>query len=242
MKNFLLKNSGLLLVCIVFLSSCVTQKKFKLSESERQAQALKLEKAKADSIALQTMIADLNKKLDDEKKDRDSLERKLNTRSLERSVVTKTNALTITKEDEYQKKALLIYGFIKNIEWENEFTKGDFIIGVFGSSPIYDKLKTEVEGKKAGNQMITIKQFTTTNNLTNCHIIFVTNPSYSRISAIREKISKFPTLIVAEEDYLKNDTHINLVVDGRTVKYNVNKESMNKARLKASSKLVTMAE
>jgi|GEM_PF-1843882 len=229
-----------LFITLFAFTSCVTKKKFKQTEDfyETKTRSLDMElsRAKRDSIEMQ-------KKIDELTYYKDSLDRKTeNSRAIERST-TKVTKAVLSPEDEYQKKALMIYGFTKNIEWDATYSgSGYFVIGVFGSSLIYEKLKTELEGKKAGNQFIVIKQFTTTNNLTNCHVIFVTNASYSKIGSIKEKINKYPTLLVTEEDYLKNDAHINMVVDGKTIKYNVNKTAMSKAQLKPSSKLITLAD
>lgn len=233
---FLSRAPFLLLLLLAAFTSCVPKKKLLESQALNAQKDQRIQRSMTDSVAMKRKIEELSLL-------NDSLEKRLATTgkvTTERSVVSKTRVLST--DEEYQKKALMVYGFTKNIEWTPATSKGDFIIGVFGSSPIYDKLKSELEGKRVGNQLIFIKQFTTTANLTNCHILYVTNAAYGKIAAIRDKIDKFPTLIVAEEETLKNDSHINLTVEGKTVKYAVNKEGINRAQLKASSKLVILSE
>jgi len=53
------------------------------------------------------------------------------------------------QELDYRAQSLYIYKFTKFISWPEEKAEGDFVIGVFGNSPIFDELKLMASLKKA---------------------------------------------------------------------------------------------
>ena len=70
-------------------------------------------------------------------------------------------------------KAIFIMNFTKLIEWPASYREGNFIVGVIWDSPLYAELVKMAKTKKVANQPLEIKRFSTVNDISKCHIIFV---------------------------------------------------------------------
>src|ERR1700740_2397343 len=62
---------------------------------------------------------------------------------------------------DYKAYTLFVYNFMKYTEWPEAQSKGDFVIGVLGSSPIQKELETLAATKKIKGRTILIKKITT---------------------------------------------------------------------------------
>src|SRR6266498_3041223 len=78
-----------------------------------------------------------------------------------------------TQAQEYDLKAAYIYNITKFIYWEPTSPGNEFIIGVLGSSPIYEPLLDVVKKKTVNNKKIIIRQYAKVGDLNNCNILFI---------------------------------------------------------------------
>ena len=99
----------------------------------------------------------------------------------------------------YKSQSLFIYKFTKFIIWPEIQTKGDFIIGVYGNSPIFEELITMASLKKAGNgQKIVVRKINSIDEMKGLHMIYIASSKSREIKNIVLKFGDYPTLIVAE--------------------------------------------
>src|SRR5882672_12791562 len=68
---------------------------------------------------------------------------------------------------------MMVFNFVKFIQWPPNETNKEFIIGVIGNSEIYNTLSTWYDGKPKGNKMYVIKKFTNASELTDCQVLFI---------------------------------------------------------------------
>ena len=102
-------------------------------------------------------------------------------------------------------------------------------------------MKAGLVNKKKSGQSFIVEEYNSVSEIKNCHLLFITKGFYGQLYAIKNKISKYPTLFVSEEDYNSTLTHFNLAVDGDEIKMFANKEAIKKASFKVSKNLLNMA-
>jgi hypothetical protein len=144
-------------------------------------------------------------------------------------------------QDEYQAKAFFLYNFTRLIEWPAN-SKGEFVIGVVGNSPIYNNLTAIAQGKKVGNQSIVIKQFKSPEEITSCNILFVANGAINKLEDVKARVSNHHTLIVGDrEGSTDKGAAINFVLNNNKLSFSINVGNAQKYGLKVSRSLIEMA-
>lgn len=68
----------------------------------------------------------------------------------------------------YALYANIIYRFTKYIKWPDDKKTGDFIIGIVGDSPLYNKIKSFTINKATGTHKIVIKTFSNSPASSDC--------------------------------------------------------------------------
>lgn len=148
-----------------------------------------------------------------------------------------------SQEINYRAQSLFIYKFTKYIYWPEEKTQGDFLIGVFGNSPIYDELELMASLKKAGNEQdILIQNVTVTDSLSEYHIIYIASSKSRQLKTITQQIGDRPVLMVAEREGMANrGATINflITIEGR-LKFEVNMTKLEGQRLKISEEILKL--
>lgn len=141
-----------------------------------------------------------------------------------------------------QAQAVFIYNFTRLIEWPADYKTGDFIIGVYGSSDVFNEVKGFCNGKMVGAQPITVTKFVKFEDIGKCHIVFVAFSKSKEIATITAKISANKTLIISEKKgALEDGSTINFVVIEDKLKFELKAGNGIKNGLKIHSNLETMA-
>lgn len=222
-------------------ASCVTKKKYlqldaQLQEQRQVAQDYRL---KMDTLEKQNFAL------------RDSLNVSDSLLALERGRADhkglpkpggppKKNALS--KDEEYEKKAIYIFNFTKQVDWPATMKGDKFVIGVLGSSPLYDKLKKTAGDKRAAGKPIEIKTFSVS-NLQPCQVLYVTHAQIGEMAKVRALLKNSATLIITEEGYWSGgSSHVNFYVDDTRLRYQLNKPAAEKAGLKITQEMIKFAE
>ena len=150
--------------------------------------------------------------------------------------------ISFAQTDISRAEALFIYNFSRLIEWPANYKSGPFVIGVIGSSPIVEQLKTFTSGKQVGTQPITVKSFGSPAEISTCHILFVPFSETKYMPNIIPQVSSKSTLIISEKnDAIEQGAAINFVVIGDKLKFELSPNNAQKYNIKLSSKLNEMA-
>jgi hypothetical protein len=136
-----------------------------------------------------------------------------------------------------------LYNFSRNINWPEENKSGDFIIGIVGSKELFNEMNKLTQNMKVGLQPILIKYFSSVNELGGFqHIVFIADWQSSKMNMLLQKINGNNTLIVTEtEGLIERGSMINFVSVNGMMQFEMNKESLKKNKLMASSSLEKMA-
>jgi hypothetical protein len=150
-----------------------------------------------------------------------------------------------TEVEEYEAKAAFIYNFTKFIEWEDNSMNGtpSFNIGVLGDSPIIKPLKELSASKKINNKRIMIVKYSNVNELKGCHILFVPETTSDNvIKELSQSSALKNTLLITENSgELENGSAINFLVVNNKIRFEINMNTLNKNKIKASSQLLKLA-
>lgn len=141
----------------------------------------------------------------------------------------------------YKVHAMFMYHFTKHIDWPADKKNGDFIIGVYGNSPIEAELEVIASSKKAGTQSIVIKKIVSEVESNNCHIVFVSNGKSGSLDGILKAINTKPILVVSEKNgFGKKGSCLNFIIEDEKLKFEINKQSIESKGLKISGDLLKL--
>ncbi|MFT5822059.1 MAG: hypothetical protein ACI8ZM_003315 [Crocinitomix sp.] len=140
-------------------------------------------------------------------------------------------------------RALYIYTFATLVEWPQEKRSGNFVIGVFGEiSGVYSELTKKYSGKSIGSQEIVIKNYQSTQDISDLHILYVSPENTKHIKALSQTTIKGNTLLVSEGvGGLTKGAIVNFIIEGAQQKYEINKSNAKKHKLVIADKLSDLA-
>ncbi len=157
------------------------------------------------------------------------------------SIVLVLFAINVKGQNE-RLQATYIYNIVKYIEWPAAYKTGDFVIGILGNSSVTKELKKLAETKKVFNQKITIVEFSSTDQISKCHVLFISKLSSGLISIAVSKVGTNATLIIGESEGLATQgAGINFIVQEDVVSFQLNEVSIKRRGLQVDSKLKSLA-
>ncbi len=158
------------------------------------------------------------------------------------SVLFFNNTLHAQSRAEHELHSMMIYNFLKYIQWPGDKNSGDFVIGVLKDDDVYNTLNTWYGNKERGGKKFIIKKFNSASEITDCQLLYVGSSASNQFDEVLAKIQSNATLTVSNRRGLgEKGSCINFkVVDGR-LKFELNQAAMDNAGLKTSSQLAAMA-
>ncbi len=148
--------------------------------------------------------------------------------------------------EEYQVKAAFLFNFAKFVEWPAQaFQSADspIAICVLGPNPFGSSLDQAVEGKVVGNRKFVVRDVRDAQQANDCHILFVSAAAWTRSQVRLGDIKQCCVLTVGEEDsFIAGGGMIDLKLENARVRVEINPDAAERARLRISSKLLSLAE
>jgi hypothetical protein len=149
---------------------------------------------------------------------------------------------TTAQVSSYKAYTLFVYNFTKYIQWPDGAIKDEFVIGVFGKSPIQDELQKMVAVKKAGDKIIRILELSENNLTSEVHILFIPDNKTDQMTTILAAVKGKPVLLVAEkEGTVQKGAGISFMSDHNNLKFELNSASLAAQNLKVSKTLEALA-
>lgn len=143
-------------------------------------------------------------------------------------------------------KAAFLYNFAKFVEWPAEAFSSETApiqLAVFGDEEFGTKLRSLLNDKKAHGRSFEVKTISTPQEAKNFQIVFVASSETRRAPQVLEATRKSPVLTIGEsEQFLDSGGMINFVFEDAQLRFEVNPESAQKAKLEISSKLLRLAK
>lgn len=145
---------------------------------------------------------------------------------------------------EYQIKAAFLYNFVKFVEWPAETLPGDrpIIVGVLGKDPFGLALDDVILGKAVDGHPIQILRTNSVQDLRSCRIAFISPSEAKRLPEILAGLRGSSVLTVGEADHFAQlGGMIQFTLEGNKVRFAINVDAAERAHLKVSSKLLSLA-
>ena len=142
---------------------------------------------------------------------------------------------------DYSVHANIIYHFTKYIDWPVHRKSGDFIIGVVAETPLYEELRKNLTGKKAGSQNIVVKRFSPTHFNYDCHILVLSEEESGSLKKITTRTQTTPVLLVCEEEgTARRGACISFNVVAARLTLEINKNNIEKRDLRIANELLRL--
>jgi len=146
---------------------------------------------------------------------------------------------------EYQVKAAYLFNFLKFVEYPNEsFTDplAPIVIGVVGDDPFGNALPQVVIGKTVQGRDLVIRIYRAGEDLRGAHILFISSSEKKRLPMILSGLRGSSVLTVADtEGFLEAGGMIQFQSENNRVRFAINVDATSRAKLKMSSKLLSLA-
>ncbi len=140
-------------------------------------------------------------------------------------------------------QANYLYNIAKLVEWKDEkMRSGNFIIGVIGSTNLYQELIKQYSTRTIGRQPIEVRKLPRTAEVERCHMLFVGRNDLGLLPDIYKRMSTQPTLVITEyEGALEDGAVVNFVRVENLVKYELSLKNAQKHGLIMGSTLKNLA-
>ena len=147
---------------------------------------------------------------------------------------------------EYQVKAAYVFNFLKFVEYPtSSFADplAPLIIGVLGDDPFGNALPQVVIGKTVGGRDLVIRIYHPGQDLRSAHILFISSSERKKLPAIFSSLQGSSVLTVGDTTgFLDAGGMIQFLSESDRVRFAINVEAASRARLKLSSKLLSLAK
>ena len=138
---------------------------------------------------------------------------------------------------EYQVKAAYLYNFVKYVEWPEPVT-GPMLICVAGQNPFGTVLEDLLRNERVRG--VPVRSEVIPGPIDECNVIFM--PRTSNIPVYLKAAAGMPTLTVGETDrFFELGGMINFFLDGKNVRFEINRPAAERAKLRISSRLLQLA-
>jgi len=153
--------------------------------------------------------------------------------------------VAIASSLEYRVKAAFIFNFAKFIEWPPQAfadAQTPYSLCVLGQDPFGEDLAAAIAGNLVEGRKLVVRRVADLKGVSGCHILFVSASEHERLRAILDAVGDAPTLTVGEaEDFTRAGGGLRFYLSENKVRFEINLAATERARLKVSAKLLSLA-
>lgn len=148
--------------------------------------------------------------------------------------------------DEYRVKAAFLFHFVQLVEWPagslgNEINP--LTLCTIGDDPFRGDLEGTLAGKTVEGRALRVRHLKPTEQVQGCQVVFVSRNDVSRLVPLLEELKNGPILTVGEsEGFVLQGGMIGFCLVDNKVRFEINLEAAERARLKLSSRLLLLAK
>jgi hypothetical protein len=146
---------------------------------------------------------------------------------------------------EYQLKAAFLFNFAKFFAWPPDAFQSDktpITLCVFRNDPFGGALDEVIRGKAINNRELLSRRIADLRDLKVCQLVFVSQKEEKQLPEILNSLKGASALIVGEgEDFAESGGTVQFFLENNKLRFAVNVDAIQRARLQASSKLLALA-
>lgn len=147
---------------------------------------------------------------------------------------------------EYEIKAAFLYNFAKFVEWPSDPSsnaRDPIVVCIAGNDPFGEILDQTILYKTANGHPFMIQRFRRAEDAKYCQILFTSSSDQTYIRSVLAILKGSSVLTVGEtEGFLRLGGIINFALEENQVRFEINVDAAERARLKISSKLLRVAK
>jgi hypothetical protein len=145
---------------------------------------------------------------------------------------------------EYRVKAAYLLNFTRYVDWPSPSTGADssLSICVLGADPFGRVLDATVAGRTAHGRSLRVRRLRSATESAGCEVVFVSAETWRRSPESLKSLERPGSLTVGEsEQFARLGGVIGFVMLDQTVRFVVNDEARDRARLRISSRMMALA-
>ena len=146
---------------------------------------------------------------------------------------------------EHQAKAAYLLNFTRYVEWPSgAFSAPDtpLTICILGQDPFGEVLDQSILGRRSQGHPVTVRRLQPNEVAAGCHLAFLTDATWFRRKRLIIGLTLQGILTVGDsERFVQYGGGIGFVTSNETVRFVVNMHAMERAGLKVSSRMLTLA-
>jgi hypothetical protein len=149
--------------------------------------------------------------------------------------------------DEYRVKAAFIFHFAQLVDWpENTAKSGrdQFAVCILGDDPFHGALEESMSGKTIDERPVRINHAKAPAEIQGCRVLFVGDAEMKRFPSILTGLKDEAVLTIGDtEDFvLQRGGIIGFCLEDNKIRFDVNLDIANRAKLKISSRILLLAK
>jgi hypothetical protein len=142
-------------------------------------------------------------------------------------------------------KAAFVYNFAKFCDWPADVLPADapLVLCVIGDDALQDALEEAVKNKRIGGHALVVRSGHLDASLRACHLVYCSGLDASHARQLVDLIKDVPVLSVSDQDAFAAEGGVaQLYEDGGRIRFLVNVGSAQRAHLRVSSRLLSLAK
>ena len=147
---------------------------------------------------------------------------------------------------EYQVKAAFLFHFAQFVDWPPEAFKdagAPLTYCTVGEDPFHGALDASMSGKTIDGRPVRVLHFKLAQEVQTCQILFLGAPEKRLLSATLVNLGESPVLTVGEsQNFIEQGGMIGFLWEDNKVHFEINLEAAERAKLKISARLLTLAK
>jgi hypothetical protein len=152
----------------------------------------------------------------------------------------------VAQQSEYTIKAVFLEHFTRFVEWPESFeitdTSYPFYVAVIGENPFGSILDQVYADQKIKNREVEIQYISTLDEISDCHILFISSSNKKILPEILSRTRDKPILTVSDTNgFAENGVLINFYLDGNKIKFEINERAVHESGLVMSYRLLSLA-
>jgi len=137
--------------------------------------------------------------------------------------------------------SMLMFNFIKYVEWPSEAKSGNFIIAVVGDENVASTIQNFYTNRTVKGQTVKVINVENVSSINNAHVLYISKNKSREFDEAKEKFVGKSTLMITDKNGLgSKGSCINFQEVNGKLKFEINQESIKGNNLRISTQLSSM--